>query len=415
MPEELRRAIRVDATIEISASFADNSSIVIQRDVRVREILKRLREFPVVAILGARQVGKTTLARQVISASRAPRTGEYYDLENPGDLARLEDPMLSLEPQRGLVVIDEVQRLPELFPILRVLADRRPRPARFLVLGSASPALLRQSSESLAGRISHYELGGLSPGEVGWKSLDRLWIRGGFPLAYLARTNRRSSEWRREFIQTFLERDLPQLGVTIPATTLRRFWTMLAHYHGQIWNASAFASSFGVADTTVRRYLDLLASAFVAQILLPWSENIGKRQVKSPKVYLRDSGLLHTLLGLSTQRDVEGHPICGASWEGFALNTVVHRLGARPEECFFWATHAGAELDLLVVRGRRRLGFEFKRTVAPRVTRSMRIALEDLGLHRLDVFHAGDRTFPLGDRIRAVALRRADPDLTGLA
>jgi predicted AAA+ superfamily ATPase len=394
---------------------ADNARIVIERAARVKDILKRLREFPVVAVLGARQVGKTTLARQVISASRAPRTAGYYDLENPEDLARLQDPMLSLEPQRGLVVIDEVQRLPELFPVLRVLADRRPRPARFLVLGSASPALLRQSSESLAGRISHYELGGLSPGELGWNSLNQLWIRGGFPLAYLARTNRQSSEWRRELIQTFLERDLPQLGVTIPATTLRRFWTMLAHYHGQIWNASAFASSFGVADTTVRRYLDLLASAFVAQILLPWSANIGKRQVKSPKVYLRDSGLLHTLLGLSTQRDVEGHPICGASWEGFALNTVVHRLGARPEECFFWATHAGAELDLLVVRGRTRLGFEFKRTVAPRVTRSMRTALEDLGLQRLDVIHAGDRTFPLSARIRAVALRCADPDLTRLA
>ncbi len=304
----------------MSALAADNTNIVIQRDSRVREILRRLREFPVVAILGARQVGKTTLARQVVSTDGAPRTAAYYDLESPEDLARLEDPMLALEPQRGLVVIDEVQRFPELFPILRVLADRRPRSARFLVLGSASPALLRQSSESLAGRISHYELGGLTPGEVGWKRLNQLWIRGGFPLAYLARTNRQSSEWRRELIQTFLERDLPQLGVTIPASTLRRFWTMLAHYHGQIWNASAFASSFGVADTTVRRYLDLLASAFVAQILLPWSENIGKRQVKSPKIYLRDSGLLHTLLGLSTQRDVEGHPICGASWEGFALS-----------------------------------------------------------------------------------------------
>ena len=297
----------------------------------MREIVKRLQEFPVVAILGARQVGKTTLARQVITSGRTSPAAAYFDLENPGDLARLQDPMLALGPQRGLVVIDELQRLPELFPVLRVLADRRPRPARFLVLGSASPGLLRQSSESLAGRISHYELGGLSPGEVEWKRLNQLWIRGGFPLAYLARTNRQSSEWRRELIRTFLERDLPQLGVTIPATTLRRFWTMLAHYHGRIWNASAFASSFGVADTTVRRYVDLLASTFVAQILLPWSENLGKRQVKSPKVYLRDSGLLHTLLGLSTQRDVEGHPVCGASWEGFSLTTVVHRLGSPAE------------------------------------------------------------------------------------
>jgi predicted AAA+ superfamily ATPase len=401
--------------IAISVLAADNSRMVITRDNHVREILKRLREFPVVAVLGARQVGKTTLARQVVSSGRAPRTAAYFDLESPEDLARLEDPMLALRSQRGLVVIDEVQRLPELFSILRVLADRKPRPARFLVLGSASPALLRQSSESLAGRISHYELGGLSPGEVGWKNLNQLWIRGGFPLAYLARTHRQSTEWRRELIQTFLERDLPQLGVTIPAATLRRFWTMLAHYHGQTWNSSAFASSFGVADTTVRRYLDLLASAFVAQILLPWSENLGKRQVKSPKIYLRDSGLLHTLLGLSTQRDVEGHPICGASWEGFALNAVVQRLGARPEECFFWATHAGAELDLVVIRGRMRFGFEFKRTVAPTVTRSMRTALEDLRLQRLDVIHAGERTFPLSGRIRALALRRADPDLARLS
>ena len=388
---------------------------MIQRKYHVQEVLRPLREYPVVAVLGARQIGKTTLAQQVVSSARTPRAAVLFDLESPEDLARLEEPMLALSSQRGLVVIDEVQRLPELFPVLRVLADRKRRPARFLVLGSASPALLRQSSESLAGRISHYELAGLSPGEVGLENLNRLWIRGGFPLAFLATTHRQSADWRRELIQTFLERDLPQLGVTIPAATLRRFWTMLAHYHGQIWNSSAFASSFGVADTTVRRYLDLLVSAFVAQILPPWSENLGKRQVKSPKIYLRDTGLLHTLLGLSTQRDVEGHPKCGASWEGFALNVVVQQLGARPEECFFWATHAGAELDLLVVRGRKRLGFEFKRTVAPKVTRSMRTALEDLGLQRLDVIHAGEQTFPLGGRIRAVALRRADADLARLA
>ncbi len=388
---------------------------MIHRKYHVQEILRRLREYPVVAVLGARQIGKTTLAQQVVSSARLPRNAAFFDLESPEDLARLEEPMLALSSLRGLVVIDEVQRLPELFPVLRVLADRKRRPARFLVLGSASPALLRQSSESLAGRISHYELAGLSPGEVGWENLNRLWIRGGFPLAFLARTHRQSADWRRELIRTFLERDLPQLGVTIPAATLRRFWTMLAHYHGQIWNSSAFASSFGVADTTVRRYLDLLVSAFVAQILPPWSEDLGKRQVKSPKIYLRDPGLLHTLLGLSTQRDVEGHPKCGASWEGFALNVVVQRLGARPEECFFWATHAGAELDLLVVRGRKRLGFEFKRTVTPKVTRSMRTALEDLGLQRLDVIHAGEQTFPLSGRIRAVALSRADTDLARLA
>jgi hypothetical protein len=299
--------------------------------------------------------------------------------------------------------------------VLRVLADRARSPARFLVLGSATPELLQQTSESLAGRLAFHELGGFSIEEVGVKRLDQLWLRGGFPRSFLARSGRESLDWRLDFIRTFLERDVPQLGVSIPSTTLRRFWAMLAHYHGQVWNASEFSRSFGVSDMTVRRYLDLLAATFVVRILQPWHENLAKRQVKSPKVYLADSGLLHALLGIGTREDLERHPKVGASFEGFAISAIADRLRAQWNECFFWATHAGAELDLLVVRGRTRIGFEIKRTVAPAVTPSMRTALTDLGLSRLDVIHAGDRTYGLAPRIRAVALGRLLDDVTPLA
>ncbi|NOX56895.1 MAG: ATP-binding protein, partial [Planctomycetes bacterium] len=305
---------------------------------------------------------------------------------------------------KGLIVLDEIQRLPELFPVLRVLADRRPRRARFLLLGSASPSLIRQSSETLAGRIAIHRLDGLSLSEVGVANHARLWLRGGFPRSYLARSHADSHRWRLNFISTFLERDLPQLGIRISSTALRRFWTMLAHCHAQVWNASEFARSFGVADTTVRGYLDMLTGAFVVRQLQPWYENIGKRQVKSPKVYLSDSGLLHALLGLITMADVESHPKLGASWEGFVIEQVVSRLGVDWSECFFWATHSGAELDLLIVRGRRRWGFEIKRTSAPAVTRSMQVALTDLKLQRLFVIHAGDVSFDLTPKTRAVAL-----------
>jgi predicted AAA+ superfamily ATPase len=386
--------------------------MLIARKRHKAAVARLLRSFPVVGLLGARQVGKTTLARALARGVAGPVT--YLDLERPRDLARLADAELALSGLRGLVVIDEIQRRPELFPLLRVLADRPGRPARFLVLGSASPDFLRQTSESLAGRIGYWELTGLTLDEVDPRRLGRLWFRGGFPRSFLARSERESGDWRESFIRTFLERDLPQLGVSIPAVTLRRFWTMLAHYHGQIWNASEFARSFGVADTTVRRYIDLLAGTFVARILLPWFGNIGKRVVKSPKVYVADSGLLHSLLGLDSPEDLESHPKVGASWEGFGLQAVTERLGARREECFFWATHAGAELDLLVVRGRRRLGFEFKRTVAPRLTPSIRSALADLRLDRLDVVHAGAQTFPLAPRVRAVALSRILQDLPPL-
>lgn len=380
---------------------------------RHRERLRGLlAAHPVVAILGARQVGKTTLAREVGADSRGPVT--YLDLEDPVDLARLADPMLALAGLRGLVVLDEIQRRPDLFPVLRVFTDRPRRPARFLVLGSASPHLLRQSSESLAGRIVYHELRGFSLGEVGMGRRERLWLRGGFPRSFLARSEEESRDWRRAFIRTFLERDIPQLGIGVASATLGRFWSMLAHYHAQTWNASEFARSFGVSDMSVRRYLDVLTSTFAVHQLLPWTENLGKRQVKSPKVYLSDTGLLHTLLGIEDQRGLEGHPKIGASWEGFGIEAVIDRLGARREECFFWRTQAGAELDLLVVRGRQRWGFEIKRTSAPQVTPSMRNALADLRLTRLDVVHGGRDTFPLAPRIRALALSRILTDLAPL-
>ena len=363
-----------------------------------------VRRSKVVAILGARQIGKTTLARTYAEHQRRPWV--HLDLEDPETIARLEEPMPVLRNLSGLVIIDEIHRRPDLFPVLRVLVDRPRANARFVVLGSASPALLKQSSESLAGRIAYHDLDGLALDEIGTVSVDRLWLRGGYPRSFLARSDAESQGWRRDLVRTYLERELPDLGVTIPSATLRRFWTMLAHWHGQIWSSAEFARSFGVADTTVRRYLDLLSGTFMVRLLLPFHENLGKRQVKSAKVYFADSGLLHTLLGLQTRAELDVHPRLGASWEGFALGQVVARLGARQDECFFWATHTGAELDLLIVRGKRRIGFEIKRTESPRVTPSMRSALADLRLDRLDVIHAGPDTYPLADRVRAVAYRR---------
>jgi predicted AAA+ superfamily ATPase len=311
--------------------------------------------------------------------------------------------------------LDEVQQLPDVFPVLRVLADRPEAPARFLVLGSAGPDLLRQGSESLAGRIAYHQLPPLQLDEVDPDHGEALWIRGGFPRSFLAGSEPDSALWRREFVRTFTERDLPRLGIGVPSETMRRFWTMLAHMHGQLLNASALGRSFGVSDATVRRYLDALSSALVVRQLRPWFENLRKRQVKAPKVYVTDTGILHTLLGLDSGEDVKGHPQLGASWEWFALSNAVERLGVGwGEHTYFWGTHAGAEIDLVVLRGNRRLGFEVKRTSAPSVTPSMRIALEDLRLERIDVLHAGRETFPLADRIRAVATHRIWSDLEPL-
>lgn len=385
---------------------------MLERARHRRQIEELLSSFPVVAIVGARQVGKTTLARRIAADWPGPTT--VFDLEDPRDAARLQEPILSLEPLAGLVVLDEVHRAPGLFQVLRVLADRPALPARFLVLGSASADLLGQASESLAGRIAYHELGGFSLDEVGVERWETLWHRGGFPRSFVAGSDEESGQWRREFVRTFLERDLPSLGVRVPGATMRRFWTMLAHWHGQIWNASEFARNFGVADTTVRRHLDLLSSTFVVRQLPAWWENLAKRQVKAPKVYVSDSGLLHSLLGIDRPADLEGHPKVGGSWEGFALECVVAHLGARPEEVHFWASHGGAELDLLVVRGTRRLGFEFKRTAEPRRTRSMGEARSSLGLDSLTVVHAGRDSFPLGEGARAVALSRLLEDVPRL-
>ncbi len=382
---------------------------MIERRRHRKKIRALLKDYPVVAILGARQVGKTTLALELLEESRGP--GERFDLEDPADLARLADPRLALGDLRGLVVIDEIQRAPDLFPVLRVLADRRPRPARFLVLGSASPELLRQSSETLAGRIAFHTLDGFDLAEVGQDKLARLWLRGGFPESFLARSNGSSFEWRRNFIRTFVERDLPQLGIRISAQTLSRFWSMLAHYHGQVWNASALGRALGVTDKTVRHYFDILSAALVIQPLQPWHANVKKRQVKAPKVYVRDAGLLHGLLDIRDRRDLERHPKVGASWEGFMMRQVLQSLGAAPEECFFWATHSGPELDLLWVRGRRRWGFEFKRTSAPTLTRSLQTALETLDLERAFVIHAGEKTFSLHRKVTAVAANRMLADI----
>jgi len=373
---------------------------MIERPHWLATIDTALKRSRIVALIGPRQVGKTTLARRFV----APDSLNYFDLEDPVALARLAEPLTALAPLVGLVAIDEVQRAPELFPILRVLADRAECRARFLVLGSASPALLQQASESLAGRIEVIEISGFDLVEVGEQEADTLWRRGGFPLSFLATTEEDSRVWRKQFIQTFVERDLPQLGFQIPAFAMQRFWAMLAHYHGQIWNAAEPARSLGVSESTVRRYLDLLTGAFLVRQLPPWHENIGKRQVKAPKVYVRDSGLLHQLLGIQDFPALLSHPKCGASWEGFVLEEVLRR--AQPDEAYFWATHGGAELDLLLFKRGRRYGMEIKRADAPRLTPSMRHALSDLRLDTLTVIYPGAKAYPLADGVRVLPLEQ---------
>ncbi len=371
---------------------------MIARKTDVRLVRTALRRSRVVALLGPRQCGKTTLAREFVPADSV----NYFDLEDPQSVARLAEPNTTLRPLKGLVVIDEIQRRPELFPLLRVLADRRPLPARFLILGSAAPDLLSQSSETLAGRLETVLLEGFRLEDLGAGAQSRLWMRGGFPLAYTARSETDSFAWRRQFLQTFLERDIPQLGIQIPAVALRRFWNMLAHYHAQIWNGAELARSLAVSESTVRRYLDLLTGVFMLRQLPPWFENLGKRQVKSPKVFVRDSGLLHALLGIANQRDLELHPKVGASWEGYAVEEVLKAL--RPDEAFFWATQQGAELDLLLFKHGRRIGVECKRMDAPTLTPSMRIALNDLKLDRLIVVYPGDSRYALADRVEVIPL-----------
>jgi hypothetical protein len=367
-----------------------------------------LTRFPVVTIVGPRQCGKTTLARQLVPAGSA----NYFDLEDPVSLARLENPRTALQDLSGLVVIDEVQRRPDLFPVLRVLVDRDDNPARFLVLGSAGPDLLRQSAESLAGRIEYIELGGFGVDEVGVARMPELWVRGGFPLSFLAPTDADSVAWRKAFLRTFVERDLPQFGAVLGVPALHRLLAMLAYYHGQILNVAELATALEVAQATVRRYVDLLEHLFLIRQLRPWRENLRKRQVKRPKIYIRDAGLYHQLIGVGTMDALQMHPRIGASWEGFILEKVIAE--AAPDEVCFWATHNGAELDLLLLKQGRRVGVEIKRIDAPRRTRSMIVALNDLRLDALHVVYPGDTTYAIDDRITAVpagALLRRQPDV----
>lgn len=378
--------------------------MIIERQGYLAAIQSRLRDNPVVALPGPRQAGKTTLAGLYAEAS--PKTEiHHFDLESPADLARLANPELVLSPLRGLIILDEIRRMPELYPVLRVLADRADLPARFLILGSASPALVKGASETLAGRISFIDVSGFSLSEVGTQHLAKRWWSGGFPRAYLARNDKTARQWHEDFFRTFLEQDIPQLGIHIPATTLRRFWTMVAHHHGQILQVSELARSLGTSEPTARRYLDILCGTYVVRQLPPWFENLKKRQVKAPKIYIRDSGILHALLSIPNAVALDSHPKLGASWEGFAMEQILSLTADR--EAYFWATHGGAELDLLVFHEGKRIGFEFKYSEKPSTSKSMRIAESDLGLDHLYVVHPGKHTFSLTEKITASTL----PDL----
>jgi predicted AAA+ superfamily ATPase len=382
---------------------------VINRPQAMARIRDSYAVHPAVAIEGPRQCGKTTLA-QLIAADEPEVT--FFDLESPVDRQRLTTPEQTLRPLRGLVVIDEAQRMPELFPVLRVLLDRPEVPARFLLTGSASPELIRGLSESLAGRVGILDLAGFDLAETGAANWSALWVRGGFPRSYLAPDDRASFVWRQDFIRTFLERDIPQLGITIPAETLRRFWTMIAHYHGQTWNAAEFGRALGSDEKTARRYLDLLAGAFMVRVLPPWFENLGKRQVKAPKIYVRDPGLLHALHGLGDRQALLGHPKVGASWEGFVIEQLIALLATR--DTYFWGTHAGAELDLLVMHGGKRYGFEMKFGDAPGATKSMHIALADLDLEHLWVIYPGEKRYALTEKITVVPAQEIPQLVAGL-
>ena len=370
---------------------------IIERNIDTGDVVKRISMFPVTAILGPRQCGKTTLARELDYE-------HYFDLENPRDLAKLEHPQLALEDLQGLIVIDEIQRLPDVFPLLRYLVDTN-LSQKYLILGSASRELIKQSSESLAGRIAYYHLGGFRLHDVGVKKLKQLWVRGGLPDSYTPDTDEESLLWRENYIITFLERDIPQLGLTIPAHTLRRFWTMLSHYHGQILNYSELARSFGISDMTVRKYLDILTGTFMVRLLQPWYTNIGKRLVKSPKIFLRDSGIFHSLMEIESMEQLDSHNKLGASWEGFALECVSRSIGNTEEVLYFWRTHSGAEIDLFWQHGGKNWGVEYKYADAPRLTKSMKIAIEDLELEHLWVIYPGKECYKLSQQVTVFPLK----------
>ncbi len=371
---------------------------MVKRESLVKEIQTALGRSRIASLVGPRQSGKTTLARQFVPANSL----NYFDLEDLTSLARLNEPMTALQDLQGLVVIDEIQRKPDLFPILRVLCDRDPLPARFLILGSASPELMRGTSESLAGRIETIAISGLSLAEVGVDSISEHWLRGGFPLSFLAASEADSLAWRKNFVQTFLERDLPQWGIRVPPATLLRFWTMLAHYHGQIWKATEPARALGISEPMARQYLDILEGVYMVRVLQPWYANLKKRQVKSPKIFFRDTGILHYLLGIRSSLDLQTHPKSGASWEGYAIEEIIRTVA--PDESYYWATHNGAELDLMLLKNGRKIGVECKRVDAPSLTPSMRNSLEDLELDRLFVIYPGKTAYPLGEKVEVLPL-----------
>jgi uncharacterized protein len=378
---------------------------MIERPFYIQRLTASVKRSPVTALLGPRQCGKTTLARMFGESKDAT----YLDLESQPDLRRLQNPELMLGSLKGLVILDEIQAMPELFNVLRVLVDRPKNRTKFLLLGNASPGIIKGVSETLAGRVEFVELSGFDLRETATHTQEKLWLRGGFPRSFLSSTDEDSMAWREGFIRTFLERDIPQLGITIPPAAMRRFWTMLSHYHGQYWNASELARSMGLSDKTVRSYLDILTGAYMIRQLQPWYENIGKRQVKAPKIYFRDSGLLHSLLVLPDLHSLHGHPRVGASWEGFALEQALQTI--RPAESYFWATQSGAEIDLFYIQRGKRYGIEAKYNEAPQITRSMRSSLETLGLSHLWVIYPGEKIYPVDDKITVYPLRKiADLD-----
>ena len=378
----------------------DHHRAMITRKYALEQLRQVLDENLVGALLGPRQCGKSTLAAEIAEESNSPH---WFDLERADDRAALAQPELTLKPLRGLVVIDEIQRRPELFQTLRPLADRKGTPARFLILGSASSEIIKGVSESLAGRVGFIDLGGFHLGEVGIDAVDPLWLRGGFPRSFLAPTDAASHRWRTDFIRTFLEQDLPALGIRTATETLRRFWTMVAHYHGQIWNAAELARSLGASEPTARHYLDILCGTYLARRLQPWHTNLGKRELKAPKVYLRDTGLLHNLLGIKSRSELMSHPKLGASWEGFALEQVLSLFGQ--DDTYYWATHNGAELDLLLFRNGKAWGIEFKVGDGPVMTKSLHIALDNLKLERVWIVHPGEKRYPVHEKVEALPLR----------
>jgi predicted AAA+ superfamily ATPase len=381
---------------------------MIERKRITQHISAALERGRIVSLSGPRQCGKTTLARTFAE----PGTSSYFDLEDPIDSTKMAQPKNALAGLKGTVVIDEVQRQPDLFPILRVLADRKPLPAKFLILGSASPDLVKHSSESLAGRLERIIIGGFSLSEVGVGAFERHWLRGGLPRSFLARTNEESFIWRKEYAQSFAERDLPSYGVSLPPLTLLRFWTMLAHYQGQTFNSSEIARSLGIGVPTVKRYLDVLTGVFMIRQLQPWYANIKKRQVKAPKIYFYDTGILHALLGTRTMNELLAHPKHGASWEGYVIEEVIRSVD--PDDVYFWATHQGAEIDLIFFKGGRMYGVEIKRADAPTMTPSMRIALEDLKLERIAVIYPGEKRYSLHKKVEVVPFETVTGGMKGI-